>query len=185
MSKKRKILILSTSILLMSVVGIFLLQDRMKLRPLAARQEAPRVGLSAPDFELTDLNGTTVRLSRFRGRSPIFLNFWASWCPACRQEAPQNEQLFQRFGPKGLEFLMINVDQGPAAAHEVRKFVEEFKLSFLPLLDPEHEVLDRYAVIAIPTTFLIDRTGVIVAKIVGPKNWTNSEWQERFEKLFN
>lgn len=63
--------------------------------------------------------------------------------------------------------------------------MKEFKLSFVPVLDTEHEVLDRYGVSAIPTTFLIDRTGVIVAKEVGPRNWTSSEWLERLEKLFN
>jgi peroxiredoxin len=93
--------------------------------------------------------------------------------------------LHQKLGPKGLRFLAISVDQGPTAADEVRKFVEEFKLGFVPLLDPKHRVLDLYGVTGIPTTFLIDRKGVIVAKEMGPKKWTNSEWLSRLESLFN
>lgn len=185
MSKKQKVLVFSISILLLSALVFFLVKGWIRLGPLALQQEAPRVGSLAPDFELKDMNGRTVRLGDFRGRNPVFLNFWASWCPACRQEAPENERLHQKLGPKGLRFVAVSVDQGPTAADEVRRFVEEFKVGFVPLLDPKHRVLDLYGVTGIPTTFLIDRKGVIVAKEVGPRNWTNSTWLNRLEQLFN
>lgn len=147
------------------------------------KQEAPKIGALAPDFTLKDVDGKTVRLAHFRGKNPVFLNFWASWCPACRQEAPENEKLHQRLGPKGLKFLPVSIDRGPGALDDVRKFMEEFKLSFRPLLDSNGEVFDRWGVTAIPTTFLIDRKGKIVAKEVGPRNWTNSKWFTRLEQL--
>ena len=147
--------------------------------------EPPKIRVPAPDFTLKDIAGNTVRLSEFRGKNPVFLNFWASWCLACRQEAPENERLHQRLEPKGLKLLAVNIDQGSSAQDNVGKFMEEFKLSFSPLLDSKGEVYELYGVTAIPTTFLIDRTGKIVAKEVGPKNWTDSEWLSGLEKLFN
>lgn len=165
--------------------ALFVLQRWVSFSLIPIKQEAPRIGALAPDFELTDVDGKAVRLADFRGKSPIFLNFFASWCPACRQEAPANENLHKRRGPKGLKVLAVSVDQGPTATSDVRNFMEEFKLSFIPVLDPKHEVLDLYGVTAIPTTFLIDRKGKIVAKEVGPKNWTNSERLERLERLFD
>lgn len=185
MSKPQRVLFLSATGLLFLALTLFLAK-RWDARPSSLfKEDAPRVGSIAPDFELKDVNGKTVRLSNFRGKNPIFLNFWASWCPACRQEAPENERLHRQLGPKGLKFISLSIDQGPSALEDVRKFVEEFKLSFAPLLDSKHEVLDLYGVTAIPTTFLIDRKGKIVAKEVGPKNWTSSERLNRIEGLFN
>lgn len=80
MSKKRKIVILAISILLVVALALFFLKGWVELRPLALPQEPPRVGSLAPDFELTELNGKSVRLAGFREKSPVFLNFWASWC---------------------------------------------------------------------------------------------------------
>ena len=171
---------------LLALAIAFLLLKRWEGLTLPSIQlEAPQIGALAPDFTLKDVDGKAVRLADFRGKNPVFLNFWASWCPACRQEAPENEKLYQRLGPKGLKFVAVSIDQGPAAADEVRKFVEEFNLGFVPLLDSKHRVLDLYGVTAIPTTFLIDREGKIVAKEIGPKNWTSSEKLNRIEALLN
>ena len=141
--------------------------------------------IPAPDFELEDVDSKAVRLANFRGKNPVFLSFWASWCPACRQEAPEYEKLHQLLGPRGLKLVSISIDKGPGALSNVRKFMEEFKLSFSPLLDGKGEVLELYGVIAIPTTFLIDRKGKIVGKEIGPKKWTDPQFLNRLEGLFN
>jgi peroxiredoxin len=184
-SKKQRVLVFSVSILLLSALAFFFVKGSESLSRLTLKQEAPRFGSLAPDFELRDLDGKTVRLADFRGKNPIFLNFWASWCPACQQEAPANARLHQRLGAKGLRFMAVSVDQGATTADEVGKFVEKFRVGFVPLLDPEHRVLDLYGVTGIPTTFLIDRKGVIVAKEVGPKNWTSPERLKSLEGLLN
>lgn len=184
-NKKQKVLVFSISILLLSALAFFLVKGWESLGRLTLTQEAPRVGAWAPDFMLRNVDGKTVRLADFRGKNPVLLNFWASWCPACRQEAPENEKLHQRLGPKGLKFLAVSIDRDPGALNDVRKFMEEFKLSLRPLLDSNGEVFEHYGVTAIPTTFLIDRRGKIVAKEVGPKNWTSADRLGRLEKLFN
>lgn len=148
----------------------------------AATEVAPRVGFTAPDFQLQDLEGKTIRLGQFRGR-PIFLNFWASWCPACRHEASLTRQLHELLAPKGVKFVSISIDRGPNAVQNVWEFVTKFGFAFTPLWDSNGEVSDLYRVTAIPTTFLIDRNGKIVAKEIGPKVWTDPKRIEFFETL--
>ncbi|MEE9144322.1 MAG: TlpA disulfide reductase family protein [Candidatus Binatia bacterium] len=183
-SKPQRILIFSAAGLLILALAFYLLKQTGASSMNAARKEAPKIGFVAPDFELEDVDGKAVQLAKFRGENPVFLSFWASWCPACRQEAPEKEKLHQMLGPKGLKLLSISIEKGPAALNNVRKFMEEFKISFNPLLDAKGDVMELYGVTAIPTTFLIDRQGKIVAKEVGPKNWTSSGWLNRLEELF-
>lgn len=182
-SKPHGVLILSATSLLTLAMVFYLSQRWGTFTGLRIKEEAPKIGVLAPDFELRDVDGRTVRLSQFRGKSPIFLNFWASWCPACREEAPENEKLHQRLGPKGLKFLSVSIDAGSTAVNDVRKFMKEFGLSFSPLLDSDGQVYHFYGVTGIPTTFLIDRNGKIVAKEVGPKRWSEGERLKRLEEL--
>jgi len=184
-SKPKRVLIFSVAGLLILAFVFFLLKRGGGAKIHAAREEAPKIGFVAPNFELEDVGGKKVQLARFRGKNPVFLNFWASWCPACRQETPENEKLHQLLGPKGLKLVSISIDKGPGALNNVRKFMEEFKLSFKPLLDTKGDVMELYGVTAIPTTFLIDRKGMIVAREIGPKNWTDPQLLGRLEGLFN
>ena len=184
-SRPKRVLIISAAGLLILALAFFLLKWSGAAKIHAAREEAPKIGFIALDFELEDVDGKAVRLANFRGKNPVFLSFWASWCPACRQEAPEYEKLHQLLGPRGLKLVTISIDKGPGALSNVRKFMEEFMLSFSPLLDGKGEVLELYGVIAIPTTFLIDRKGKIVGKEIGPKNWTVPQYLNRLEGLIN
>ncbi len=184
-NKPKRVLIFSVTGLLILAFVFFLLKRGGAAKIHAAREEAPKIGFVAPNFELEDVDGKRVRFAEFRGKNPVFLNFWASWCPACRQETPENEKLYQLLGPKGLKFVSISIDKGPGALNNVQKFMEEFKLSFNPLLDTKGDVMELYGVTAIPTTFLIDRKGMIVAKEIGPKIWTDPQLLGRLEGLFS
>ena len=185
LSRPQRVLFLSVMGLLTLAVALLLLKRWEGFTLSSIKGEPPKIGAPAPDFTLKDIAGNTVRLGEFRGKSPVFLNFWASWCLACREEAPENEKLHQRLGPKGLKLLAISIDAGSTALNDVRKFVKEFNLSFTPLLDSDGKVYHLYGVTGIPTTFLIDRSGKIVAKEVGPKNWTSPERLKSLEGLFN
>jgi len=125
----------------------------------------------APDFTLTSLDGQTVQLSELRGR-PVLLNFWATWCPACRTELPALQAAYERYGEQ-VAFLAVDVKEPPDA---VASFVSQFDLTFPVLLDEKGQVSDRlYQVRGIPTSLFIAPDGVVSARHVGPLTATDIE----------
>ena len=121
------------------------------------------VGNMAPDFQLQNLTGQTVKLSDFRGK-PVLLNFWATWCGPCRSEMPYLQQISDNSAATGL--VMLAVDAGENAT-VVQKFMTELNLTIPVLLDTDKAVSKSYSITAIPSTFLIDKNGVIQKKILG------------------
>jgi len=105
--------------------------------PAASTSAAPRVGNEAPDFALEDLNGQTVRLSDLRGK-PILINFWATWCPPCKEEMPDLEKAYRKYRRPGCG-LSWGVDEGEKA-DTVRRFVQQSSYSWTFLLDTEMKV---------------------------------------------
>ena len=128
-------------------------------------QPAPplEIGSLAPDFQLQDLDGNTVSLSDLRG-SPVMLNFWATWCGPCREEMPYLQQIYDEWQDQGLVILTINLRESQTT---VRQFMEDLGLTFPALLDTNGAVTERYNVIAIPTTFFINKYGIIQVIKVG------------------
>jgi peroxiredoxin len=138
-----------------------------------AQDPRPEVGHPGPDFALPTLGGKTVRLSDFRGKKAVFINFWATWCAPCRLEMPTMEKAYQKYKGKGLEILAVSVDAGSKNA--VKNFMDELRLTFPALLDPKMQVLHLYRLSAIPASFLIDKQGVIRFKELGYRDWTDPE----------
>ncbi len=124
---------------------------------------APVEGSPAPDFELIDLEGNTQRLSDLRG-SVVLLNFWATWCSPCEVEMPVLDAAYQRYRDQGLVVLAVNFDETEA---EVRAFRDRMDLSFPVVLDPGGQVQQLYRVRGYPTSFLVDRDGVIQVEHIG------------------
>jgi peroxiredoxin len=118
------------------------------------------VGQAAPDFELADLDGGTVRLTEFRGR-PVVISIGASWCPDCRVEAPLLQEAHERH--PGLVVLLIDTKESRAVA---QGFADEFGLTHPVLLDTDGAVSELYRVFAIPTELFIDADGVVRAKLI-------------------
>ena len=126
---------------------------------------SPREGFPAPDFTLDTLEGSQMTLSDLRGKV-VIVNLWASWCPPCRAEMPAIEQIYQENNAQGLEVLAINTtyqDSESTAAD----FAQEFGLTFPILLDRDGSVSKRYQLLALPTTYFIDRRGIIRAVVPG------------------
>ena len=140
----------------------------------------PEIGNLAPDFQLSNLDGQLVSLNDFRGK-PILVNFWATWCPPCRSEMPFIQETFtdKKWSEEGLVVLAIDIGE---KASTVREFVNNYGLTFPVLLDIGREVSLEYHVRGIPTTFFIDREGIIQDIRVGPFS-SVTEIEEILDKI--
>jgi thiol-disulfide isomerase/thioredoxin len=131
--------------------------------PAGQSAAAPVVGAPAPDFELAGLDGALVRLSDLRGQV-VALNFWATWCMPCRDEMPLLDAALEKYGAEGLAILAIDADE---SAGLVTEFRDELGVSLPLLLDPGGEVQQLYRVRGYPTTYFVDRDGIIEVQHIG------------------
>ncbi|MFK9115997.1 thiol-disulfide oxidoreductase ResA [Peribacillus castrilensis] len=122
-----------------------------------------KVGETAPDFALETLDGKKVKLSDMKGKG-VFLNFWGTWCKPCEKEMPYMEKSYQFYKDKNIEILAVNIGESNLA---VTTFVDRHRLTFPILMDRQSQVTDHYQIGPIPTTFLIDKNGVIKKVITG------------------
>ena len=127
---------------------------------MAKLEEEDRLRESA-DFTLTDLKGASWSLKSLRGKV-VLVNFWATWCPPCRKEMPDMEELCRRFQPRGLIILAISDED----AGKVAPFIEAQNYSYPVLLDPGRKVNRLFAVEGIPKSFLYGRDGKLVAQAI-------------------
>ena len=133
----------------------------------------------ASDFTLNDINGKKVTLSKFRGKV-VVLNFWSIFCGPCLAEMPSLNKLYLEFKDK--ELVVIAVTEDPAEK-PVRTYIEEKKLAFPVLMDKKGKVYSKYSLYGIPVTFLIDKKGMTVEKIIGERDWSSPEMRDKILKL--
>ncbi|WP_203332394.1 redoxin domain-containing protein [Planococcus beigongshangi] len=127
-------------------------------------------GETAPDFELTTLDGETVQLSDYRGKK-VILNLWATWCPPCRAEMPDMQKYYdEQAQDENVEILAVNLTTEDRGMDKINAFVEEFALTFPIPMDVDGDVGDVYQAATIPTSYMIDTEGRVQNKIVGPMN---------------
>jgi peroxiredoxin len=130
-----------------------------------------------PDFRLPGIDGKEHRLSDYRGRY-LLVNFWAAWCIPCRLEMPSLERLHRRFGGDGFELIAIHV--GPEL-HRAGKLADELGLGF-PIMVDEDVTLGGWGVPGLPTTYLLDPQGLIVAAAVGERDWDSPAMVEAIRR---
>jgi thiol-disulfide isomerase/thioredoxin len=128
---------------------------------------------------LLDMDGQQVSLQQYRGKV-VFLNFWATWCIPCREEMPALERLHQTYQAQDLAIISIDLKEG---VDQVKAFFQKLGLSFPSLLDPNGVVFRDYLVAGMPTTYLIDRDGTMVARGVGGRDWTRPEALQLIQEL--
>ncbi len=133
----------------------------------------------APAFSLPLLSGGEAGVHTYKDKV-IILNFWASWCPPCREEMPSMERLYKDYKDRGLIILGINDME---TEEEVGAFMEEYKLTFPTVLDKSGKVFTQYRVFAIPTSFIIDREGRLMGKVFGSRQWDNEHARALIEEL--
>ena len=156
---------LTLAVLTIGILWTFASRAPVAANTGGAPPPSPREGFSAPDFTLDLLDGGQVTLSDLRGKA-VLINFWATWCPPCRAEMPAIEAVYRSHKELGLEVLAVNTtnqdDQAAAAA-----FVEELELTFPVPLDRTGAVSASYNLRGLPSTYFIDRQGVIRSVVVG------------------
>ncbi len=137
------------------------------------------VGDAVLDFSLPDLQGKLQTLPK---GDVILLNFWATWCPPCRQEMPSMVELSKKYADKGLKVVAVSVDRDSKA---LKDFVAEYSLPFLVLHDIDSAVSESYGVYRYPETFLIDRKGHVQAHLIGAIEWMSAPVQKGIQDLLD
>jgi cytochrome c biogenesis protein CcmG/thiol:disulfide interchange protein DsbE len=142
------------------------------------------VGSRAPDFRAIDLaTGDSVSLhERYRG-SVTLVNVWATWCAPCRVEMPSMEQAYQSMAPYGFKIAAVSIDEGDP--EDVRAFGRELGLSFDLLQDRSTKVVETYQTTGVPESFLLDRNGILVKRIIGPHDWNSPVNRALIQRLLD
>lgn len=138
--------------------------------PCQAMAEKP--ASKYPDLHLPDTDGIYARLSDYKGKV-IFLNFFATWCPPCRREMPSIQKLHNKMKGKKIEIVCVSVDRGDK--NKVLDFIRSGGYTFKVLLDSDGSAADKYSVTSIPATFIIDKKGTIVSRVIGERDWAGDD----------
>ncbi len=133
-------------------------------------EEGLERGQIAPDFTLQTLSGESITLSQLKGKK-VILNFWATWCPPCKQEMPHLQEYYEKYAEEeNVEIVAVNLTYTDGSEEIVQQFVDSYELTFpIPLMEQEG-LNATYEVLTIPSTFMIDSKGRIQHHIVGPLN---------------
>ena len=150
---------------------------------IAACGESPvaTVGKPAPDFDTIDLKGDIWSLSKLKGQV-VFVNFWATWCPPCREEMPAMQRLYEKLPKDKFKMIALYNNDRPAA---VKDFVAKLGIT-MPILDDHKNIIGpRYGLTGLPETYIIDKQGVIREKFIGPADWDSPEVFDMLTKYIN
>ena len=150
---KKRIFLLALSVALLLVV--------VHTYPVMSREDGFP---DAPGFFLEDLNGNEISLGDFEGKV-LFINFWATWCPPCREEIPGFVESYAAYNEKGMEILGISLDRQDVRV--VKKFAEKYEINYPMAMGTQQLVQDYQPGQYIPTTIIIDREGKIRHRHVG------------------
>ncbi len=139
------------------------------------------VGEAAPDFTLVDRKGKRWTLSQLKGQV-VFVNFWATWCPPCRQEMPSMQKLHQWLPKDKFKMLAILNRDDPALADS---FAAKLGIT-MPILDDQANLVGpKYGLTGLPETFIIDKQGILRQKFIGPYEWDSLKFVDMLMKYIN
>ena len=146
-----------------------------------AAETLTRLGgnVPAPDFTLQDTSGKTHRLSDYRGR-PVIINFWTTWCPPCREELPSMNRAWHQLEHEDIAMLAINMGEDEDT---IFIFSADYPTDFPILMDQSGEVIERWPVKGLPTTFVIDPEGNFVYRVIGTREWDDDKLLEKVRAL--
>ena len=151
---------IQTTIALLLAVFVYVIFDSF-------HEKLVEVGDNAPDFSITADNGRTYTVSSFGGKL-LVLNFWATWCPPCIDELPSLNEFQKRFAKAGVVVVGVSVDKDEKA---YRDFLARWRLSFVTARDPDRKINADYGTLKFPETYIIDRNGKVLRKLINAQNW--------------
>lgn len=160
---KRKTYLPLTVLLISALWIVFSRADPAQVETQS--NHVPFTGFYAPEFMVTNTLGDKVSLSDYRGR-PVLLNFWASWCSPCRAEMPAMERIYREYKEQGFEILAVN-STAQDSLENAANFVKELGLTFPILFDESGHASIRYQLQALPSSYFIDKHGVIQEVVIG------------------
>ena len=166
-------------LIIVGIGTIFLLQSKDSSFDLLGDPRLVK-GESAPNFTLPDLDDKMVSLADFKGKV-VLLNIWATWCPPCVEEMPSMEKLYRELKDENFVILAVSIDVTGAKA--VVPFMKKHNLSFPALTDTKGKIKTLYQTTGVPESIIIDKDGIIVEKIIGPRDWATSSAFRFFRNL--
>jgi peroxiredoxin len=158
----------------------FLFRDPKILEERRLR-EPLREGDMAPDFTFPDLEGKPVSLSDYRGKKVVLVNVWATWCPPCIWEKPRLERLRQSLKGEDFEILSVSIDA--LGKQVVEPYIRRVGVTYPSLLDPKGTIKRLYRTTGVPESFIVDKEGRLIKKVIGPLDWSQDEVKEYFVAL--
>ncbi|MEJ2362425.1 MAG: TlpA disulfide reductase family protein [Gammaproteobacteria bacterium] len=141
--------------------------------------DAVRVIKRAPNFSLHDTNDKVRKLSDFRGHV-VAVNFWATWCPPCRKELPSMQKTYKALKKTGFRIVGVNVGE---KWDTVATFLDNFSLSYPIVLDTDSTAMQKWHIVGLPTTFIVDKQGRIIYRITGGRNWNDPAFRKKLEMI--
>lgn len=161
---------------MVAVIVAGLVLGAIALVEFGPKLEGVEVGKRAPNFTAVDIQkGDSVSLHQASDGRVTLVNIWATYCVPCRAEMPAMESLYKELGPKGLRIIAISVDEGNTA--DVQKFVAQYGLTFDVLQDQSGDIQRVFQTTGVPESFLLDRKGIIVKKVIGEHPWSSKSNQ--------
>lgn len=138
---------------------IFVVVAALVLLTVAAAPAA-EVGETIPEFELTTLDGRTIKSAEVKDRNSMMLMFWATWCPFCLKEIPRFQELYTTYGPKGMIFVAVNPGVNDSEA-KIQQYLKKYSIDYPVALDKGAVVTKKFGVRGAPTIVVVDKSGII------------------------
>ncbi len=126
---------------------------------------------NAPAFKLIDMDDAVHKLADYKGK-PVIINFWATWCPPCREELPSMNRAWKKVKDEGIEMLAINVGEDEDT---IFAFSGEYPIDFTVLLDESGKEISKWPIKGLPTTFVLDPDGKIIYQAIGGREWDDDK----------